>query len=53
MVWGKRALAGIFTSEHDDLDITKKEMLAIMAAVKHWFSELANLKVLIYVDNQA
>ena len=53
MVWGKRALAGIFTFEFDDLDITKKEMLTVMAAIKHWFSDLANLKVRIFVDNQA
>ena len=28
-------------------------MLTVMAAVKHWFSDLANLKVKIFVDNQA
>ena len=53
MVWGCRALAGIFPFEMESLDITKKEMLAVMVAVKHWFSELANLKVKIFVDNQA
>ena len=53
MVWGSRALAGIFPGEFDDLDITKKEMLVVMAAIKHWFSDLENLKVKIYVDNQA
>ena len=53
MVWGTRALAGIFLSEYDELDITKKEMLTIMAAVKHWFADLANLKVEIFTDNQA
>ena len=53
MVWGSRALAGLFLVEHDDLDITKKEMVTVMAAVKHWFSDLANLKVKIFVDNQA
>ena len=53
MVWGKRAIAGLFLLEHDELDITKKEMLTVMAAIKHWFADLANLKVKIYVDNQA
>ena len=53
MVWGKRAIAGLFTSEYDDLDISKKEMLTIMAAIKHWFADLSNLKVLIFSDNQA
>ena len=53
MVWGNKALAGLFLCEYDNLDITKKEMLTVMAAVKHWFAELANLKVLVYVDNQA
>ena len=53
MVWGSRALAGIFPSEFDDLDITKKEMLVVMVAIKHWFSDLENLKVRIFVDNQA
>ena len=53
MVWGSKALAGIFTSEFDELDISKKEILAVMAAIKHWFVELANLKVKIFVDNQA
>ena len=53
MVWVNRAMAGLFLCEYDNLDITKKEMLTVMAAVKHWFAELANLKVLVYVDNQA
>ena len=53
MVWGRKALAGLFLSDSDDLDITKKEMLTVMAAVKHWFADLANLKVQIFVDNQA
>ena len=53
MVWGSRALAGLFLVEHDELDITKKEMVTVMAAVKHWFADLANLKVKIFVDNQA
>ena len=53
MVWGTRALAGIFPGEFDELDITKKEMLTVMAAIKHWFGDLANLKVKIFVDNQA
>ena len=53
MVWGSRALAGLFPCEYDALDISKKEMLTVMAAVKHWFSDLANLRVKIYVDNQA
>ena len=53
MVWGKRALAGIFCEEFDHLDITKKEMLTVMAAIKHWFSDLSNLRVKIFVDNMA
>ena len=53
MVWGSRAIAGIFPYEYDELDITKKEMLVVMAAVKHWFSDLENLKVKIFVDNSA
>ena len=53
MVWGSRALAGNFTMEFEDLDISKKEMLAVMVAIKHWFADLANLRVKIYVDNQA
>ena len=52
MVWGSRALAGLFPLEFEDLDINKKEMIAVMAAVKHWFSDLANMKVKIFVDNQ-
>ena len=53
MVWGRRALAGLFPLEFEELDITKKEMLAVMAAIKHWFRDLANLKVKIFIDNQA
>ena len=53
MVWGSRAIAGLFTCEFDNLDISKKEMLTIMAAIKHWFADLSNLKVLIFSDNQA
>ena len=53
MVWGSRALAGLFPLDLDDLDITKKEMVTVMVAIKHWFADLANLKVKIYVDNQA
>ena len=52
MVWGSRALAGIFPLGFEDLDINKLEMVTVMAAVKHWFKELANLKVQIFVDNQ-
>ena len=41
MVWGNRALAGLFALEFGDLDISKKEMLVVMAAVKHCrFSQL-------------
>ena len=53
MVWGTRALAGLFPLEFEELDINKKEMLTVMAAIKHWFKDLANLKVRIFVDNQA
>ena len=53
MVWGSRAMAGLFTSEFDSLDISKKEMLTVMVAIKHWFCDLANSKVKIFVDNQA
>ena len=53
IVWGSRALAGLFPLEAEDLDITKKEMLTVMAAIKHWFADLENLKVKIFVDNQA
>ena len=53
MVWGDRALAGLFPVELEDLDITKKEMVTVMAAIKHWFAELENLRVRIFVDNQA
>ena len=52
MVWGSRAIAGLFPMEYEEVDINKKEMLTVMAAVKHWFADLANLKVKIYVDNQ-
>ena len=52
MVWGSRAMAGLFPLECDELDINKKEMVTVMAAVKHWFKDLANLKVRIFVDNQ-
>ena len=53
IVWGSRALAGLFPLEFEDLDINKKEMLTVMAAIKHWFADLKNLKVKIFVDNQA
>ena len=52
MVWGSRALAGLFPLEFEEVDINKKEMLTVMAAVKHWFADLANLKVNFFVDNQ-
>ena len=52
MVWGSRALAGLFPLGFEDLDINKLEMVTVMAAVKHWFRDLANLKVKIFVDNQ-
>ena len=47
------SFAGLFPVEYEELDITKKELLTVMAAVKHWFADLANLKVKIFVDNQA
>ena len=53
MVWGTKAIAGLFPINYDELDISKKEMLTVMAAIKHWFADLRNLRVLIYVDNQA
>ena len=53
MVWGNKAIAGLFPLELEDLDISKKEMITIMAAIKHWFADLANLRVMIFVDNQA
>ena len=53
MVWGRKALAGIFPMEFDNFDINKKEMLAIMVAIKHWFRDLSNSIVRIFVDNQA
>ena len=46
-------MAGLYPLEFDDLDITKKEMVTVIAAVKHWFYDLRNLKVKIYIDNQA
>ena len=52
MVWGSKALAGLFPLELEELDINKKEMLAVMAAIKHWFKDLSNSKVRIFVDNQ-
>ena len=53
VVWGSRAMAGLFPLELDDLDISKKEMVTVMVAIKHWFVDLAGHKVKIYVDNQA
>ena len=53
MVWGSRALAGLFPLEVEELDITKKEMLTVVVAIKHWFADLENLRVKIFVDNQA
>ena len=53
MVWGNRAMAGLFAADFNDLDISKKEMLTVMAAIKHWFSDLTSLRVKIFVDNQA
>ena len=38
--------------DFEDLDINKLEMVTIMAAIKHWFKDLANLRVKIFVDNQ-
>ena len=52
MVWGSRAVAGLFPMEFDMLDISKKEMLVVVGSIKHWFQELENLKVKIFVDNQ-
>ena len=52
MVWGSRAIAGLFPLEFDELDINKKEMITVMGAIKHWFKDLGNLKVKIFVDNQ-
>ena len=46
-------MAGLFPLEMEDLDITKKELATVMVAVKHLFKDLENLKVKIYVDNQA
>ena len=45
-------MAGIFPLGFEDLDINKLEMVTVMAAIKHWFRDLANLKVKIFVDNQ-
>ena len=42
-----------FSDEFEDLDISKKEMLTVMAAIKHWFADLSNLRVKIFMDNQA
>ena len=53
MVWEKRAIVGIFPLDLEDLDINKKEMITVMAAIKHWFMDLSNLKIKIFVDNQA
>ena len=53
MVWGYRAVAGLFPLELEEQDITKKEMITVMAAIKHWFADLAGLRVKIFVDNQA
>lgn len=53
MVWGKKAMAGIFLMDFDDSDISKKEMLTVMAAIKNWFPDLVNRKVKIFVDNIA
>ena len=53
MVWGERAIAGLFALEFEHLDISKKEMLTVVAAVKHWFVDLSNLKVKFFMDNQA
>ena len=39
--------------EFKDMDISKKEMLTVVVAVKHWFADLANLRVKIFIDNQA
>ena len=52
MVWGTRALAGLFPIEFEEMDINKKEMITVMAAIKHWFCDLCNMKIKIYVDNQ-
>ena len=53
MVWGKRTLAGLFPMNFEHWNITKKEMVTVMAAVKHWFADLANLRVQIFEGNQA
>ena len=46
-------MAGIFLDKYDSLDISKKEMITVMASIKHWFPDLANMKVRIFVDNMA
>ena len=46
-------MAGLFAMEFEHLDISKLEMLTVVAAIKHWFSDLANSKVKIFMDNQA
>ena len=51
-VWRSRTLAGLFLGEQEDLDINKKEMLIVMAGIKHWFADLANLRVKIFIDNK-
>ena len=51
MVWGKRAIAGLFPEEFSCLDINCK-MLAVMLGIKHWFGELRNCKVEIICDSQ-
>ena len=53
MVWNDRAIVGIFPLELEELVIIKKEMITVMAAIKHWFGDLENLKGKIYMDNQA
>lgn len=52
MIWDSRALVGFFSLGFEDLDIDKLEMISVVAVVKHWFGELGNLKVIIFVDNQ-
>ena len=44
VVWGSRALAGIFPLGFEDLDINKLEMVTVMSAVKHWFRDLSKLE---------
>ena len=52
MVWGNRALAGLFPLDLEEHDINRKEMLVVMAAIKHWFCDLKDMKVRIFIDNQ-